>query len=318
MSDPDLILQVADVADVATDVRAYRLVAAGGGELPVFEAGAHISLHLPSGLLRDYSLCSDPADSSAWRIAVKREKDGRGGSHEVHCWLTRGARLTVSGPRNHFRLPEGDRPVLLLAAGIGITPILSMVHELRATQRRFRLVYLARDAAHAPFADELVPVADEDMSLHLRDQASARCDLRALLTGLGPHWAVQCCGPLPLIDEVEWLAKTLAWPPERLRREIFRAAEPVMTDADRPLQVRLASTGQVIPIAAGQTILTALLDAGIDVAFSCEEGTCGTCITRILEGEPDHRDSVLMPHEKADHIAVCCSRAKSDMLTLDL
>ncbi|SLN70826.1 PDR/VanB family oxidoreductase [Roseisalinus antarcticus] len=317
MTEPTVDLRVAAVAQVGGDVRCFTLCpAVEGAALPGFTAGAHISLHLPSGLVRDYSLCSDPGEAGHWQIAVKREAEGRGGSIEVHDRLEVGETLTASHPRNTFALPDGDGPLLLLSGGIGITPILSMIPALRRAGRRFRLIHLVRDAADVPFADRMVPTGDEDMMICPR--GGARFPVGAALAGLGPDWSVQCCGPMSLIEAAERQAAALNWAPGRLRREVFRAEDVAPRDGDAPIRVTIASTGQVVQVAADKTILDALLGAGVDVPFSCEEGTCGTCITRVLDGDPDHRDMVLMPHEKADHITVCCSRAKSAALTLEL
>lgn len=316
-----LSLRVAAVEDVARDIRAYTLVAADPAmPLPTFEAGAHLSLHLPSGLRRDYSLCSDPSGRAAYRIAVLREVEGRGGSREVHEQLHPGTVLAAGSPANHFMLPGGDGPVLLLAGGIGITPILSMLPVLRRQGRRFRLIYLVGGADRVAFAEELRPEGAEDIAIHVRLEGGARLDLGPVLAGLGPDWHVMCCGPLGMIAEAEAIVDALGWSPDRLRREHFRADPEAVEphDGDHAFAVTIASTGAQVEVPADGSILDALLAAGLDVDFSCEEGTCGTCVTRYLSGEVDHRDAVLTEAERKDQIALCCSRAKSGGLTLDL
>lgn len=320
MPGTDLSLTVAAVDEVARGIRAYTFHAAGlDRPLPPFEAGAHLGLSLPSGLRREYSLCSDPAARDHYRIAVQREETGRGGSSELHDWLAPGTALAVRPPVNHFALPTGQGPVLLLAGGIGITPILSMLQVLRRQGRRFRLLYLVAAAERVAFAETLRPRGAEDIAIHIRAESGARLDLHPVLAGLGADWNVMCCGPAGMIDTAEAIAVRLGWPEGRLRRERFHAAPAAGTPgAEAGFTVTLARSGRQVEVAPGESILAALLSAGVDVDYSCEEGTCGTCITRFLTGEPDHRDSVLMPSERADRIALCCSRAGSGGLTLDL
>jgi vanillate O-demethylase ferredoxin subunit len=310
-----LTMTVAAVDEIALGIR--RLTLTSAAPLPSFEAGAHVTLYLPSGLRREYSLCSDPGDRSAWQIAVKREDAGRGGSVEVHRDLLAGRQIQVGLPQNRFPLPEDDAPILLLAGGIGITPIVSMVHALRARGKGFRLLYCVPTAADIAFGDVLTPRSGEEISIHVRDQAGRRADVPAMLAALTDGTRVLCCGPGEMVAEAEAAVASLGWPPERFRRELFHAVDAGPA-ADTTFSVTLASSGERVEVPAGQTILEALLAAGHDVDYSCEEGTCGTCATRVIAGEPDHRDAVLTPAERRTLMTICCSRALGRELVLDL
>jgi ferredoxin-NADP reductase len=310
-----LTMTVAAVDEIARGIRRVTLTSAS--PLPSFEAGAHVTLYLPSGLRREYSLCSDPQDRSAWQIAVKREDAGRGGSVEVHRDLLPGRQVRVGLPQNRFPLPEDDAPILLLAGGIGITPIVSMIHALRARGQGFQLLYCVRNAADIAFRDVLTPRSGEVTSIHVRDEAGRRADLRAILATLTDGTRVLCCGPGEMVGEAEAAVASLGWPPERFRRELFRAVD-AGPGADTTFSVTLASSGERVEVASDQTILEALLAAGHDVDYSCNEGTCGTCATRVIAGDPDHRDAVLTPAERRTLMTICCSRALGRELILDL
>jgi ferredoxin-NADP reductase len=266
--------------------------------LPPAEPGAHIDVHLPGGFIRQYSLCG------ASRIAVLREKNGRGGSASVHDVVQVGDELEVSEPRNHFPLVPAERYVFI-AGGIGITAILPM---LRAVKGQWRFCYGGRSRGSMAFLDEL---PDGDVLIWPQDERGL-LPLDEILSGLADGTAVYCCGPEPLLAAVE--ARV---PASALHVERFRADTDV---CGGPFEVEIASCGRVLTVQAGATILGTLRDAGIDVLSSCEEGTCGTCETGVLAGVPDHRDSVLTPAERAagDIMMLCVSRAKTPRLVLDL
>lgn len=270
-----------------------------GGNLPSWEPGAHIDLHLSGGLVRQYSLCG--ADS--WRIAVLREPDGRGGSAAVHDLVAVGDTLTASEPRNHFPLVDAER-YLFLAGGIGITPILPMVAAVARRGRPWRLAYGGRSMA---FRDELAQWAD-----HVTLYEDCPLDLDF---PVAQGTAVYCCGPTSLLDAVE--ERSAGWPPGTLHVERFT---PLATDPGESFEVELASSGRVLTVPVGQSVLAMLRGAGLSVLSSCEEGTCGTCETGVLDGVPDHRDTVLTPAERevGDIMMICVSRAKTTRLVLDL
>ncbi|MEU0529470.1 PDR/VanB family oxidoreductase [Amycolatopsis tolypomycina] len=279
---------------------------APGGPLPHWEPGAHIDLRLPDGVVRQYSLCGDPADSSAYRVAVLREPDGRGGSAYVHDKLAAGDRIEVDGPRNHFALVDAER-YLFIAGGIGITPILPMLDRAGTD---WHLVYGGRTRGSMAFTEELARHGDR-VTFRPQDEHGL-LDLPSLLADVRPGTAVYCCGPEPLLAAVEALG------PADLHVERFTArADEGPREA---FEVELAGSGRVLPVPADRSILEVVEEAGVSVLSSCREGTCGTCETGVLGGEPDHRDSVLTADERLENevMMLCVSRACSPRLVLDL
>jgi len=270
-----------------------------GVALPAWEPGAHIDLHLPGGLVRQYSLCGA---AGSWRIAVLREPDGRGGSAAVHDLVAVGDTLAASEPRNHFPLVDASR-YLFLAGGIGITPILPMVASVA---RRGRLWHLAYGGRSLAFRDEL---PTEHVTLY----ENRPLDLSRFPVAEGT--AVYCCGPPSLLAAVESLARD--WPPGTLHVERFT---PLAVGPGEPFEVELASSGLTLTVPADQSVLATLRAAGLSVLSSCEEGTCGTCETGVLDGVPDHRDIVLTPAERevGDIMMICVSRARTPRLVLDI
>ncbi|MDT7836153.1 PDR/VanB family oxidoreductase [Aquabacterium sp. OR-4] len=311
----------------AEGICGLELVAADACALPAFTAGAHIDLHLPGGLMRPYSLCSDPADTSRWQLAVLREPASRGGSAAVHELLAEGQPITVGLPRNLFALQPGARHSLLLAGGIGITPLLAMAEHLHRQGGSFTLHVAARSRARLAFAARLAaaPYAAQ-VRLHLDDGAAAqRLDLPALLAAPQPGVQVYLCGPRGFIDAALAAARAAGWPEAQLHLERFGPAAPApdaaaALAADGSFSLRLTRSGRVVPVAAGQTAVQALAAAGVSVMTSCEQGVCGTCLTPVVAGVPEHRDQYLTPEEQAanDQFLPCCSRALSAELTLDL
>ncbi|WP_182358464.1 PDR/VanB family oxidoreductase [Tomitella gaofuii] len=312
-----LQLTVTRKSRVATDVVALDLRNADGAPLPAWRPGAHIEVRLPtpSGeLVRHYSLCGDPADRSSWRIAVLREQAGRGGSAYIHDLLDRGETLAVTGPRNNFPL-EPSGKYLFIAGGIGITPILPMVREAASRGADWRLVACTRTADRLAFAAELRRLPAGRASVHVDEDAGV-LDLDRLLAGCDAGTAVYVCGPPGLIDAVDTRSATRPW---RFFAEQF-VADAVDTSADVAFEVEIASTGDTYIVPADSSILHTLNDAGFDLPSSCEEGTCGTCETGVLDGVPDHRDVVLSKSEKAENdcMMLCVSRAACSRLVLDL
>lgn len=286
--------------------------------LPLFTPGSHVDLHLPSGRVRQYSLCNTPGER--YQIAVKPEPNGRGGSLEVHEALQVGAVVTISTPRNNFELTQADRYVLV-AGGIGITPLLSMAHELWTSNTPFRLHVCAQDAGAVPFRDELatLPFADA-VEVHL-DASPGRTSL-APPAALG-QWSegaeLYVCGPGGFMDWIRDRALELGWPLDTIHRESFSAPVYDITDS-RPFDVVLARRGITLHVPAGLQILDVLAQHKIEVPWACSQGVCGTCVTPVLSGEPEHRDAVLSPEVRAANTAMCLcvSRAKSEKIVLDL
>lgn len=303
----------------AEGINSYELIAAGG-DLEPFTAGAHIDLHLPNGMIRSYSLVNDPSERHRYVIAVNKDAAGRGGSVFVHDALRAGDVIAVSRPRNNFGLDENVAHSILIAGGIGITPLLSMIRRLDALGRSWELFYAARTRLAAAFLDELrnLPSQPRD-NLHLNfdDEPSGRMfDLREIVTSArrGAHF--YCCGPVPMLEAFE--AATRDRPAETVHVEYFKAKEKPASEGG--FEVRLARSERTIRVEAGQTILTALLDAGIMANYACTEGVCGTCETRVIDGIPDHRDLFLSKEEQATNktMMICCSGSKSGTLVLDL
>jgi ferredoxin-NADP reductase len=317
--DGDFGVVVTAVRAVAEDTLEFELRAVDGRPLPPWEPGAHLDLTLPSGAVRQYSLCGDPADRARYRIAVLREAGGRGGSAELHDVQVCGRTLTTHLPRNHFPLERGER-YLFVAGGIGITAILPMVREAAAQNIPWELVFGARTLSRMAYLDELAALPGGTLSLRPEDE-SGRLGLEALLDGVTPATLVYACGPAGLLDALEELAAKLGRPGPRVER--FAASPDAVTgplEGDRPVVLHLARSGLSITVPADRSLLAAIRDVRPDVPYSCEEGFCGACETRVLGGVPDHRDEVLSEADRAANttMMVCVSRALSAPLTLDV
>lgn len=284
--------------------------------LPVFTAGAHIALRTPNGLLRKYSLCSDPADRMRYAVAVKREASGRGGSIDLLDNVKPGDTLQVAAPVNDFGLPPRAQDFLFIAGGIGVTPMMAMIQEVLAQKKRFRLFYLNRSPEMTAFLDELnAPEIKDSVVIHYDGGDPARSlDLKPILAERKNREHLYCCGPRPLMEAVRKM--TDHWSPTAVHFEAFSEAETHKA-GDRPIKLHLAKSGGTIEVPAAKTILEALREHGLDVPSSCETGTCGTCRTKLLSGEADHRDLVLAEHERKDTIMICVSRARTDEITVD-
>jgi vanillate O-demethylase ferredoxin subunit len=316
----DLMVRVARRAQEADGICSFELVPDDGASLPPFTAGAHLDVCVAPGLIRQYSLCNDPAESGRYRIAVLREPASRGGSAGMHERVQVGDRLKVSPPKNHFPLAPAPHS-LLLAGGIGVTPILAMARKLYAAGAAFEMHYCGRHASRMAFLDELMQSAfATQVQVHVDDgPAEQKFDARRVLAGVSNDTHLYVCGPAGFMDHVLATARELGWPDARLHREYFAGAVTA-TDTDAAFDVRVASTGQVIHVPASKRVIDVLAEHGIDVPVSCESGVCGTCLTQVLEGQPEHRDSFLTDSERQanDQFTPCCSRASSPLLVLDL
>jgi len=311
-------VRVASRATIARDIVRLDLVALDGAPLPPFTAGAHIDLMLPNGLVRQYSLSNDPARREHYRVAVLRDPASRGGSAAVHEALSEGATLRIGPPRNLFSLDEDGDDFVLLAGGVGITPILSMAHRLAALGKAFALHYCARDATRAAFLDEASALFPAQLHRHFDAAPGTRLDLDRALAGPAPTRHLYVCGPRGFMEFVVAGARARGWEPDQIHQESFAAA-PVDAGAGS-FTLRIASTGQLIEVRPDQTAAQALENAGVFVPLSCEQGVCGTCLTPVLDGQPDHRDLFQTDEEKAANtqFTPCCSRARSPVLVLDL
>lgn len=312
---PMTSLVVAGAELAAEDIRLFELRAADGAELPEFTAGAHVSVVTPGGIVRKYSLCNDPAERDHYLIAVKREAGGRGGSLSMFERLHVGDTLPVSAPRNDFPLVPSPAGYTLIAGGIGITPILAMARHLKSTGGRFKLYYLTRSRETTAFHAELSgPQFRGIVTIHHDGGDPGKAlDLWPVLEK--PRGHVYCCGPRGLMESVRDM--TGHWSSAAVHFEAFQEPEKRKAD-DKPFKVTVKSTGTVIDVPAGTSILEALRYAGLAVPSSCESGTCGSCKTRLVSGDVDHRDLVLTEQEKPGHIMVCVSRAGSGDLVIDI
>ncbi|MEU8676004.1 PDR/VanB family oxidoreductase [Streptomyces sp. NPDC048560] len=303
-------LLVTEREPVADGVVRLRLA---GEDLPAWQPGAHLDLVLPSGLVRQYSLCGDPADRDAYTVAPRLVEDGRGGSREVHTHLHEGTEVRARGPRNRFPLVEAPAYVFV-AGGIGITPILPMLRAVAASGADWRLLYGGRTRASLPFLDEIEKLgADGGRVTVVAEDEAGRPDAAAALAQAAPGTAVYVCGPGPLMDAV-----AAALPDGcSLHLERFTAAtgaDPAATSFD----VELRRSGSTVRVEAGRSVLAAVREALPYVPYSCEQGFCGTCRQRVLEGAIDHRDELLTDAEREDSMLLCVSRCRGDRLVLDL
>lgn len=322
MNAASLRVRVARKTTEAEGICSFELVSADGTPLPAFSAGSHVDVQVPGGLTRQYSLCNDPAESHRYLIAVLRDPASRGGSVAMHDQVREGDVLEISAPKNHFALAHGAQRSLLLAGGIGVTPILCMAERLAITGAWFEMHYCTRSPARTAFAARIAASAfSSRVHLHFDDgDAQQQLDLPALLATPQPETHLYVCGPKGFIDAVLATARTAGWPPECLHHEFFTGGGAQPAQGEGGFEVMLASSGRVITVPGDRTVVQALAAAGVEVPTSCEQGVCGTCLTRVLEGEPDHRDLYLTPEEQAanDQFLPCCSRARSPRLVLDL
>jgi vanillate monooxygenase ferredoxin subunit len=304
----------------AQDIAGFELARADGGSLPAFSAGSHIDVQLPGGLTRQYSLCNDSGEQHRYRIAVLRDPASRGGSVAMHDAVREGDEIQISAPRNHFPLQHAQRS-LLFAGGIGVTPLLCMAQRLAAIGADFEMHYATRSIERTAFRDEiLASTFANKVSFHHDDGEPAQ--VLNVPEALGAYDAgthIYVCGPGGFINHVMQVAQGMGWPATHIHVEHFAAA-PQDHSADAAFDVKIASTGKTCTVPAGESVVQALAKHGMEILTSCEQGVCGTCITRVLEGEPDHRDLYFTDEEKAknDQFTPCCSRSRTPVLVLDL
>jgi ferredoxin-NADP reductase len=312
-------LRVSKVRREAQDIASFELVDPLGLELPRFTAGAHLDVRIQENIRRQYSLCNDPQERHRYVIAVLNEPAGRGGSRSMHETITVGSVLLVSPPRNHFPLAGREaRFHLLLAGGIGVTPMLAMIAELERRASAWQMHYCTRSPSRTAFLDRLQPlIAAGKVELHHDDGDPARgLDIKRTLQTFEVGTHVYFCGPPGFMSAAK--ASVGAWPPFNVHCEYFTAAEDRPDALNAPFQIKIKKSGQVLDVPADRSIVAVLRENGFEVETDCEDGYCGTCITRYLEGEPEHRDTVLSEDERKRYAMICCARARSSMLVLDL
>jgi ferredoxin-NADP reductase/predicted pyridoxine 5'-phosphate oxidase superfamily flavin-nucleotide-binding protein len=315
-----LALTITGVRQLTSRVRAYELRSADGSPLPPVQAGAHIDVPvtLPDGVsaTRRYSIASNPLLANSYEVAVLREDGAAGGSQDVHAEYRLGLELRCALPGNDFALSDEAAPVLLIAGGIGITPIKAMAHSLAAQGRNFVLHYAVRSRAEAPYLDQLAAEFGDHLVIHASNENS-RMDLASVIALAGQDVVIYTCGPERLIDAVRREAVNAGIPAARLHFERFAAN--TARAGDQPVFVTLRRSGKVVEVAAGTSILDAVQAAGVAAPASCRIGNCGACAVNVLEGSPDHRDDALTPEEHAQgRMCICVSRANGPALTLDL
>lgn len=323
-----LSLRVASARMIAADIRLFELVSADASALPGWSAGAHVRVHLPTGLVRAYSLCNTPQQRDRYVIAVKREAASRGGSAWMHEQLGEGSVLQVAAPQNAFPLIADERAPLLLAAGIGITPLYAMATELAQQGRRHRLHFFARSLGHAAFFHELAGVS-HGVSIHLGlDGREADAAIAATLAATACATPLYVCGPAPFIEAARRHALAAGWHAHDFHAELFAApgaaaplpASAPSSDAEAPFELVLQRSGVQCTVLPGQSIVAAAAQVGVVIGTSCGEGFCGSCESRVLDGQPLHRDSVLSATERTSGTTMlpCVSRCSGARLVLDL
>ena len=311
---PNIPLRIAASVDAANGIRLFELRAPGGGKLPEFTAGSHLLLRVPNGMLRKYSLCNDPAERDRYVIAVLREPNGRGGSVSFVDQVKDGDEVMTASPRNDFPLVASPAGHTFVAGGIGITPIMSMIRHLKSTGGKFKLYYCTRSKDVTAFRDELsAPEFRGQVVIH-HDGGNLDKALDLWPALQLPKGHLYCCGPRGLMDSVRDMAGH--WTATAVHFEAFSEAE-AHKKTDTAFQVELRQSGTVVDVPADKTILESIRAAGHNAPSSCESGTCGTCKTGLIEGEADHRDLVLLDNERAGHIMICVSRAKTPRLVID-
>ena len=319
MAEPMLSVRVRRIRREADGVNSYELVAAAGGALPEFTAGAHIDVRLPGGAVRQYSLCGDPAERDRWLIAVLAEADAGGASRRLHQQIGAGDRLFVSMPRNRFPLIEGAARYLLLAGGIGVTPLLSMAARLAATGADFTLHYCTRSPDHTPFRDRLQGLVRAGRVHYHHDggEPAKGLDIRALLRAPVPGTQLYYCGPLGFMQAVREAAA--GWPADTVHCEYFMPEAPPETEPglDR-FEIVLAASQRVLPVPPGQGLFEVLCGAGLLAPPACADGLCGRCRVAWLAGDPVHRDRLLTDSERGEFVIACKSGSRAPRLVLDL
>ena len=309
-------VRVTAIRYAARDTHLYEFAPLDGRPLPAYEPGAHIDLHLPNGLIRQYSLIRAEPDPSSYCVTVKRDPASRGGSRYVHDELRVGRTLKISAPRNNFPLVEDAGHVVLLAGGIGITPIWCMVQRLHKLGRSFKLHYACRSRADMAFLQALEAIGHTQF--HFDDENGDKVlDIKPIVSAAPRDAHLYCCGPMPMLHAFE--AATADWPRGQIHVEYF-TPKPGAEEKKGGFVVELARSGQEFVIPAGKSILQVLLDAGVDVDYSCELGICGACEQRVISGTPEHHDAILTEEEQASNtkVMICCAGCKSERLVLDL
>lgn len=315
-----MFVQIKSIQDLTPHIRSFELVAEGVETLPAFTAGSHIDVVLGNGLIRQYSIANCSLESNRYVIGVLEDENSRGGSSFIHESFKVGDRIQISEPRNLFPIDPNTKKALLFAGGIGITPILSIAHSLKHTNVPFELYYFVRNEKAIAFREILESKFSDEIHFHIDGDYNFQLNTAQLLSKPEANQHLYVCGPNGFMDFILSSAENAHWLKDHLHKEYF-TAEPILDfTVNNEFTVKIASTGQLIPIASEQTVTSALEKCGIVIDVSCEQGICGTCLTNVLEGELDHRDMILTDEERNSNkiFTPCCSRSKTKMLVLDL
>ena len=320
MSDPATVLNVAISRreTLADEIIGLDLVALDGAPLPAFDAGAHVDVYVSPSVVRQYSICNDPTERTYYRLGILRETSSRGGSAEIHRTFVEGRRIKIGPPRNNFRLVDGARQVILLAGGIGITPLLSMALHLKRRGTPFHLYYCTRTRGRTAFLSELSGELAVHTTVHFDDGPDTqRFSAEKIAFEPNPGTHIYVCGPQGFMDWAIGELKRLGWSQDNVHVEYFTATADKSGDT---FQVVAARSGKTVEVPTGKSIAETLIANGIEVPMSCEQGVCGTCLTKVLNGIPDHRDVYQTAVEKAtnQYMTPCCSRALSPTIELDI
>ena len=317
MTSKTISVRVVEKRRAALDICLFEFERMDGKVLPSFSAGSHIDVYLPNGLVRQYSLCNDPARTDRYQICVLLDPNTRGGSKAMHELVDLGDELQIGEPRNLFHLASGNHEVVLLAGGIGVTPLMAMAWQLLAQDAKFHLHYFARSAERTAFHDLILrsPLREKVSFWFDNDTTTEKPSVADILRRATEDSHAYACGPMGFLKYVRDTCEQIQW--AHLHYEAFTAAPAEDGDA---FAVRIKSTGEMVEIPGNQTVVEALARKGIEIPVSCEQGICGTCLTKICDGIPDHRDQYLSDDERArgDQFTPCCSRSKSSILVLDL
>lgn len=318
MSDQLIDVEISQ-RDAHTDsVSVFELKPLKGAILPPFEAGAHIDVVVEQGLIRQYSLSNDPAEAGIYRLGILRDPNSRGGSERIHAAFQVGTKIQISAPRNHFPLNLDAHRTVLVGGGIGITPMLTMAYTLKAAGKSFELHYCCRTRASAAFLEELHREFGDQLFLHFDDEGDEqRFNPQQVLPPADAGTHLYVCGPSGFMDWLIEISRQIGYSDDCIHFEYFNAE---VDSSGAAFEVVAARSGKTVKVQEGQSITDALASVGIKVKVSCEQGVCGTCLCDVIEGMPDHKDRFLTEEEKEDNdqIVVCCSRAKSERLVLDI
>jgi ferredoxin-NADP reductase len=318
-----LNLRVRSITNEAVGINSYELVDPVGRELPSFTAGSHIDVHVPPSFVRQYSLCNDPRERHRYLIGVLKAEDGRGGSKAMHMNVRPGDLISVSPPRNNFPLAEEAKKHLMIAGGIGVTPMMAMIERLKTCDADFTMHYCSRSPDKTAFRDRLVELADRRRVIYHHDNGDPAKGVKLVdvLREYAPGTHLYYCGPAGLMEAAN--RASAHWPQGTVHFEYFAPPPSVwpqgaMKVTADEFQVKLARSGSVFTVPPGRSIIEVLREGGIECSTSCEAGVCGTCRTRYLEGTPEHHDFVLNESERGEYVMICCARSNSELLVLDL